>query len=294
VTAPFCATGCGRSSPDAFLCSSCTARLTRAYAEMPAQLRDLEITLTRQARAGKGDGKATKKAEQPIPFDVAASELAHAVRTALSTQLRHLCESRGIQCPTIGSTASMARWLLSNVDSIRQDEAAADLFNGTMDIVHKLRSAVDNHGKRFVGECTATIQPVEMEIIKHGHQFSVEISAPIAGARKCGKDLRMKHGDTKIRCDARDPETKRMVGCGATYDAKEYVAGRLGKMGETYERIGFIGDALAMAGYMKAATARQWVKRGKVYPWREDELGHPLYRVGDFLDLIEKAKTEAA
>lgn len=97
---PTCTAGCGRPSPDAYLCTGCTSQLERILAELPAHLAELEVTLTRQARTTRGGGgKPTKAAESPLPYDVAASDLADRVRNGLSTWIRHLTESRGVEAP---------------------------------------------------------------------------------------------------------------------------------------------------------------------------------------------------
>jgi hypothetical protein len=300
MTVPPCVTGCGRPSPDAFLCKGCAARLTRAYAELPSQLSDLEITLTRQSKAGRGDSKATKKAEQPIPFDVTASELAQAVRTALGTQIRHLCESRGIQCPTIAHTADMARWLHGNMESIRQDEAAADLYSGTLDIVAKLRSAVDNHEKRFAGPCSARVLAITMVSAVEG------VITLAQEERVCGADLRLRHNAATITC--RD--------CGAEYDTIKHLQGLLGKMHDRMELISYIDAMISAAGYVRPGTVMKWLQRDELrqkaenehaahteqvpadvrefFSWREDELSRPLWRLGDFLARAKRTVEVAA
>jgi len=83
MTDPTCATGCGRPSRDAYLCHGCTAKLEKILAEFPAQLRELETTLTRQSDAIRG-------LEAVYPFivrataDAIADQLLDMANTSLS------------------------------------------------------------------------------------------------------------------------------------------------------------------------------------------------------------------
>jgi hypothetical protein len=340
MTVPTCATGCGRPSADAFLCRGCTARLTRAYAELPSQLADLEVTLTRQSKAGRGDSKATKKAEQPLPFDFATDEVADEVRNALTTQIRHICESRKLDLPSFkqqhdgtarpargpihsdcehGSCVTMrrerrpamvtmqamAQWLLAAVPAIRQDEAAADLYSGTLSIVAKLRSAVDNHEKRFAGPCTATIHAATISAATDAstREEGIVITPE---TRVCGADLRLRHNAPTITCRE----------CGAEYDTIKHLQGLLTSMTEKMALISYIDAMISAAGYVRPGTVAKWLQRDEkrqeledeharqtgsaaadvreFFSWREDDMGRPLWRLGDFLARASRKVESAA
>jgi hypothetical protein len=281
VTVPTCATGCGRPSSQAFLCRGCSRRLEKILAELPSQLADLTVTITRQARAGRGDGGNRAKAvSQPLPIDLRAAHLADLARNALSTWVRHVTESRGLDHPRLLTSAAMAVWLTANIASICQDELAGEMYTAMTALKRALDQAVDNHGKRYAGPCTA-----KLTVDTWDDDGTVRF-ALLTDRRECGLDLRTRPGAKVIRCDARD-ETGRVIGCGAEYEAVEQMRRVLEWSRERLDTAAFIGNALEDAGYMKAATVRKWVQRGKVYAWREDEIGRALYRVGDFLELLQ-------
>jgi hypothetical protein len=100
MTEPTCVAICGRPSSDAFICRTCTSRLERILAELPAQLIELRTTIAKQARANRGDqGKTTKAASQPLPLDLRAAHLADLAQAALASWIKHLCETRGVPEP---------------------------------------------------------------------------------------------------------------------------------------------------------------------------------------------------
>jgi len=301
VTDPKCATGCGRPSPGAWLCKSCTYRLERTYAEMPALLRELELTLSRQANAGRGDSiKHTKKSEHSLPFDTASSDLANAARNALSGQIRALCESRKVTCPRIVRIADMALWLSASVQSIRQDEAAADYFTEATTLARKLRAATDNHDMHPAGPCTAKITEAQVTTSDDGTVISMTTTE-----RECGAKMKMRPHSPVIVCKE----------CGAQYDTAEQMRWALDQDPEYLARIGFIDASLVTAGYIRPGTAIKWVQRDSdrqkqenervaklvegladdqprpvprdlrtFYPWQSDGTGNDLFRMGDFTD----------
>ena len=294
MTEPVCATACGRPSPDAFLCRGCTYRLERTYAEMPAQLRELDLTITRQANAGRSSGniKHTKKSEHSLPFDLTTSDLARAARNTLSTQIRALCESRRLGLPAIKATADMALWLATNVQSIRQDEAAVEFFTEATTLARKLRAATDSHDQHTAGPCTAKITEAQVTSNDDGTVISLETTE-----RECGAKMRMRPHSPVITCRE----------CGTQYNTQEQMRWALDQQPDMVARIGFIDASLVTAGYIRPGTAIKWVQRDsrrptakrQFFPWQEDEDENGLYRMGDFTDYAkalmerrEKAKAE--
>jgi hypothetical protein len=310
MTGPTCATGCDRPSLDAMLCKSCTYRLQRTYAEIPALLRELELTLSRQANAGGGDRiKHTKKSEYSLPFDTASSNLANAARNALSGQIRALCESRGLELPALAgrvayrkllvigpvhlsclhtscrdmitertpaiSTADMALWLSASAQSIRQDEAAEVYFTEATTLARKLRAATDNHDTHLAGPCTAKITEAQVTTSDDGTVISMTTTE-----RECGAKMKMRPHSPVIVCKD----------CGAQYDTAEQMRWALDQDPEYLARIGFIDASLVTAGYIRPGTAIKWVQRDArrrerlFYPWQNDGAGNDLFRMGDFTD----------
>lgn len=301
---------CGRPTPDGVICTGCTRQLERIFADLPAWLGELETAIARQSRvSGRTGGKPTKKAAQPLPFDAAAAELAHRVRNELTTAIRHLCESRSVKVPQIDRTADMALWLVGNVESIRQDEAAVETVTWARSLRDAIRWQVDNLGTRFAGPCHARIAVLQVgqegaecgliatdadEVAEYRTETALDdpetgesLSAlPVRYVeRECGTDLRMRSGAETVKCRA----------CGTEHAAADLLADVIQRNHEHMARASEISDWLTRAGWpVKAATIRKWAERGKLYPWREDDLGRPLYMVGDVLGLVVAGATREA
>jgi hypothetical protein len=280
------AADCNRASPDAFLCRGCTAKLTEILADFPAQLRELEITLSQQSNAARGGGKPTKASEQPLPFDMRAARLVYEIRNEAAGWIRHLCESRKVAVPQIGDTKAMIGWLYANVKTIRQDEAADALLAWAKALRADLASIVDSHEKRYRGPCIATVQPVEIGIIETAGGYSIEIGQTVGEARACGTDIYSRPGKDKFTCRK----------CGASYTAAERMMWTLASGRELMFTAAFIAAALTDSGKLvKVDRLYRWAKRGKLFAWQQDDLGRDLYRIGDVLDLLdehENRKTE--
>lgn len=343
---PTCTAGdCDRPA-DGYLCHRCGQILEKILAELPATLTDLQTTLTRQARTSRsGGGKPTKAAASPLPFDVHASELADRARNGLSTWIRHLVESRGVEviegpthppggcqhdscriirnrAPVIERTEDMALWLVQYIETIRQDEVAADLLTQLQGIQSELRAAVDNREAKFAGQCTAILSESELAVTVAGTEagaltVAVEQSPPVE--RICGATLRMRPNSKTVTCKA----------CGAEYPTLE-ISRRILMQSQDYQGTAtFIANALTDAGYpVKAETIRKWAQRsrdaelrpvGPTHPhpacrhsscrtirdwqptlekhpivsWRDDELGRPEYRIGDVWDRVKAGRDTA-
>lgn len=282
---PQCQT-CGAPTADAWLCIADTERLTKILAEMPAWLHELEVTAARQAKTTSGNsGKPTKKDAQPLPYDVAAAELLSMATRGLLSTVDHIASTRGLTARTVTTAADAARWLVGAVDSIRLDELAGDIHAKMRDLRSEIRRAIDNTGKRWAGPCTAIVQSREIDVSIDGGDVSVVVGEPIGPTRVCGADLRTRPGAPKITC----PE------CGTTYDPIERARWIVAQSAEHMGTAAFIGAALADAGHgssarQLSALIRKWAERDRLFAWREDDLGRPLYRVGDVLDLLTEGR----
>jgi len=273
-----------QADTDAMLCRRCLYRLERILAELPSWLSELQRTETRQSNtSGPDGGKPTKRAEQPLPFDARAVVLAEQARNGLSSWIRHLCEQRGLTTPKLDRTAHMAVWLTAHVAAIAQDEAAADCYTAMVELRRALMRHVDNLGKRWAGPCTAMVDEYALSL-DSGDQLR-PVLVQTGTRRQCGADLRTRPGSPVIIC----------AECGAEYDPIERAQWTLGQSRDHLDSAAFIAHALTDAGYpVKRNTITMWARREKLFAWREDDLGRPLYRVGDVLDLVLAARRTAA
>lgn len=131
MTAPDCATGCKRPSPNAIICGGCADSL-RATLTMAASIEgDLLDAVARQLRHGHGKNSGS---EPPLPYDPAASDARRALAFALADAVWHLDPDRWpIAEASIGGTA---RWLMEHVTDLAASPRAARDY-------HAIRAAVD-------------------------------------------------------------------------------------------------------------------------------------------------------
>ena len=179
---------CEGEAKGAFMCRACLAEVERAIGDMPALLAELETTISRQSHVYRATSSAEQRQEDPakasearherhelpnghlhpflrshvgqialrafpLPVDLDASEVRWDVWNTLTTWARHLAESRGVEPPTV---RTLIGWLLSNADSIRFDEAAAEMHDEITYAHRQLERAVDRSPERiFAGPCRA-------------------------------------------------------------------------------------------------------------------------------------------
>jgi hypothetical protein len=181
----------------------------------------------------------------------------------------------------------MATWLVDHVDSIRQDDAAPEMVTWARSLRDAIRWQVDNLGTRFAGPCHARVRVLVVGGTETPSEDS-EAGESISGLpmrtidRECGEPLRTRSGDSVIVCRE----------CKTRHDAAEVWARIIQDNHDVQARPVELADALTSAGWpIKAATIRKWGERGKLQDWREDDLGRPLYRLGDVLDLIVETAT---
>lgn len=95
MTETLCAVdGCGRPVRDSTVCGACLGQLETALGDVSALATELDVTITRQARIGGGDG-GRKSRETPLLFHYRASEDAAVLRNTLASWVRVLMEEAG-------------------------------------------------------------------------------------------------------------------------------------------------------------------------------------------------------
>lgn len=149
MTAPECATGCGRPSPSAVICGTCTASL-RATLELAAAIEpDLLDAVARQLHHGSG-GK-TPAAEPPLPYDPAASDAAEALHRCLSGWISVIA----MVPPPAGSIRGMAAWLNARMQHVSHHELAADILSSVRHAVDRCVRVLDAPPERHpAGDCS--------------------------------------------------------------------------------------------------------------------------------------------
>lgn len=175
-------------------CASCTAPAAlflcaRCQTELRAQLHALahgpkvnghstaglldacEDVVLRRTRLSTGGGHRKKGDEQPAPFapdeerldkdgrvipsrQEKAARLLTSARNTLSTTIRDLCETRGVECPEIPDVGDMALWLAGNIHAIACDESAGRIRAEVDTLKRSIERVVDKPIRRiWFGDC---------------------------------------------------------------------------------------------------------------------------------------------
>jgi hypothetical protein len=251
-------------------CGACINELERALGDIAFYAAHLEVTFSRQARIGSGDG-GRRSAELPLPYDSRASRAASVLRNTLVGWVRVMLETVGepvhgpvcVACKhpscrrakmtrTPGDTlGQMAAWLLLHIDRIRQHEAGGEIAGTITLAVTAAEQAVDRpEGRVYSGPCD-----------------------------ECGKDLYGKLDAAVITCH----------GCGLEYDIAARREWLLVEAREVVANAALISRALGRLGVeVKVDRIYQWVGRRQLVPVGLDANRRSLYRFGDVLDLLER------
>lgn len=168
---------CGRPTrDDGYFCDTCGASLTRALAEVPFLVEQVNITITRQRSAaiGGGGSKSSKASLEEYLADVASQGL-KGVQTPwhdkASTARRNLhdvlvlwvrlCAEEGVRHTSgperlpIDETAALSRWLMCRVDGLRLHEAGCDAVEEIADAAAEVRRIVfwKRKNRSYLGTC---------------------------------------------------------------------------------------------------------------------------------------------
>lgn len=246
--------------------------------------------------------------DEPWVFAVGAADQLWVIGNTLSTWTRHLCETRGLEPPRASRgtwterswwtlriernrmridthrqrvfvpspdqpLADLSRWLLTNLDAIRLDEAAAQIHDEITGMRRENHRWIIGRGHpMFAGRCDAA--DVRADFQPDG------TITPHVGV--CGADLYGYLTERVVRCTT----------CGAEYDLAERKRWMLDQVDDQWATAHVIADALTnLDEPLNAATLRSWVARDSklTHPVERplvlavgiDDDGRALYRVGD-------------
>lgn len=158
-----CATGCTRPTKDVdLLCVQCSWEVEQALKGLPALMVDLHDALTRQVRLGEqlAGGMPTKAPEQPLPFNVSASEMAADLRVYLVGWVMDIHDTYDRKSPLPSDNlAAMAKWLRRRMGVIVTHPAADDIHAEITAAYEKVKYVIDVAPDRTrfeVGPCPET------------------------------------------------------------------------------------------------------------------------------------------
>lgn len=253
---------CSTPTDDAAVCSLCVdgdadglaidgkPALARNLGDVPALAASLADHYTRQAR--HGDRVGGRSAGHPIPWDERARRVAGQLRSELTTDVRLLDVG---DAPRWATTARLGTWLLGRLERVRHHADAAGIVTGVARAVNHARVAVDAQPDRwYAGPCWTRTDD-----------------------GTCGAELYVAPGVRTVRCP----------GCHTAYDVVERRSWLLGQAHDTLANAALLGAALPNLGQpVTADRIRHWADRGRLERHGHDQHGHPLYRVGDVIQLL--------
>lgn len=310
---------------DLFACRRCGRQIERALRELPDLLRELDVTISRQDR-GTGaplyamaarrlqrprehyEEGATTLPASPWPFSWDAANVRWSVENTILTWAQHISEARQAQLPDRDritrrlavernrwtwryfawpvTITTICEWLTDNIDSIRADEAVAQIHDEIIACQRDLTRAIDRQAPDIFAGCCESVDAYIHD----------EDGALIAELSKCGTELYAHTGDDDVRCRS----------CGTVYDLAVRKADMASRVDDEWARPHVIADGLtSLDERLNAATLRKWIERdakladslaGREAPYPLvlqvgiDDDGRALYRVGDVRDRIRHSK----
>lgn len=244
---PLCQT-CARPVADhARLCAVCTDALCYDLRAVAGVMDDLIITRSKQDAIAEKHARVSGTRDRPLGYRPAASEAADVLRMTLAYWARVIAHAR--HTPTPGGTAvDLAMWLARHRETIRQHDGAGDLVGQIRYAIGNARQVVDRPPERIY-----------------------------AGLCSCRADLYAREGAQQVKCTE----------CGIVYSVQD----------RRREMLDQIRDHLATASEIASGigelhgqtinrkTINKWNSRDRLLVRGYSAQGHPLFKIGDVLDL---------
>lgn len=119
------------------------AQLAELLDQIPFLVEQLAITITRQDRLGAGPRISRCKTEQPLPFNIDASEVADRLHWELAQWVRAVCEQRQLDYDSRDDTISLARWLRRWTIALALAEGSDTALTDIETVILDARRAID-------------------------------------------------------------------------------------------------------------------------------------------------------
>ena len=155
-----------------------------------------EDVVLRRPRLSTGGGHRKKGDEQPAPFapdeerldkdgrvipsrQEKAARLLTSARNTLSTTIRDLCETRGVECPEIPDVGDMALWLAGNIHAIACDESAGKVRAEVDSLVRSIKTVVDKPvAIQRLGYCPTELDGQQCRTLLSAREDAIEVYCP--------------------------------------------------------------------------------------------------------------------
>lgn len=135
-----------------FLCRDCIQKLATDIASVTWMIRELETTLTRQARfVRQSDSGMARSATTPLPWDERAAQVTKLLdrrvhHWAIEVSLLNREDPRdplSVQLQGSGGVVEVSRWLWRNLSTLRIHEQAGRAYDELRDVCQQAHETVD-------------------------------------------------------------------------------------------------------------------------------------------------------
>lgn len=268
---------CGRPVKDGYVCPACMSRHDDLLAELDdlaqaleaAFLKQQRFSVARQVRLG-GDID-----EAPLPFDNAAGRLRRRLSRVLLATVADCARAHRQPVRITPTTAAMAgylrrhrTWFAGTPDGARAVNALAEIRALALPVIDRPPDLV------FLGICSTPA--------KEGKPFEVRRNGRTVRYDECPEDVYADKDTPTVTCSRckteHGVEHRRTVLAKALNDQLATAAD-------------ISRGLVALDLHVTAERIRQWKARRRLADRRsvrdiDDNRGHPLYRVGDVIDLV--------
>lgn len=152
---------CDRPSDDWIVCKTCATAFEKVLAEVPWMLDELDTVITQQTRYTTNS--SGKSAEQPMAFNVKASDMRGQLVMHLDTAARMIAEANGWNL-THTDAAGASRWLMRSLTAIRLHEAGAQIVDEITATNAGCLWVIDRPAaKQYLGDCTMVFKVEDLD-----------------------------------------------------------------------------------------------------------------------------------
>jgi hypothetical protein len=288
VSDPICVVCEKRPTPDGYACAGCAGRAIGKLVTIIDLAPDARLVAAGLVRRGNGFG-SNKPGSRP-PLNDSATDVMDEIQNTLTTLARDIAEARGREVPhslRADPIVVAARWLAGQVEWLRHaidgaEPRAVRAFDEIAVCAGRLRGIVNGPGEqKFLGPC--------------GYVFQVDVTSldrepetEFVDGKVCDGDVYAYRGARVGRCRT----------CGAEVATSERQAWLDGEV----RSHAFRATEIAQAYAINVKTIRSWATErpevrnadsklvrsaapARLRPHAHDRDGHPLYLLGDVLDL---------
>ena len=207
-----------------------------------------------------------------------ASDELQKIHNTLTSWVKDICETRGVELPTLHSAHSMARWLERNASAIAGQEDADRCCDDIADAIRNAERLVNRPiPPRFIGPCVTNPAPDSV------------------------LEARLAKGDTETRCNFALTANQKATEvtcptCKQTHNVDELVGQLLSESGDTLVTVRDLVDWILprMEKPVPERTLYRWMKTGVLETRGHNERGDAMVRLEDVLDIRDSKPRHAA